>query len=1214
MAEKEATIFILDLGSTMAQTHSGRSQSDLDWSLQYVWDKITDIVAANRKTLCVGVVGLRTDETDNKLQEDDGYENLAVLQELGPMTMSSLRNLQSLVKPSNTWSGDAVSAIVLAIDMIDTFTKKLKWNRKIFLITDGQGAMDGDDFSDIAKKMNDSNIQLTILGVDFDDPDYGFKEEDKPSTKEENEKALRSLANDCKDGVFANIAEAIDELDTPRIKAVKPYKTYDGALTLGDPKTFPAAMSINVERYFKTHLARPLTSSTVVVKSGGGPESETTQPVESEEMEGIEFSAVKQARSYKVNDPDAPGGKRDVEFDDLAKGYEYGRTAVHISESEHNITKIDTQKSFSIVGFIPCSKYEPFLNLGETCVTTARKFDAKSALAMSSLVWALSELESYAIARIVTKDGKDPLLVLLAPGMEPDMECLYDIPLPFAEDIRSYQFPPLDRVITVTGQTVTKHRLLPTDELADAMSDYVDAMDLSTYGMDDSGDPVEYVPIDETFNPTIHRVNHAVKSRAVYPEKPVSDIPPTLLQFAQPPQDLLEKVQSKVDSLIEVADVKKVPPKVKGKRGRETVKPISGLDVDALLGDEEKGEINPDNAVPEFKQMLAATEELSEIEEAAKQMSAIISTFVTESFGDSKYQRALECLGVMREELISLEEPGLYNTFMQDMKKKLLGGALGGDRRDFWFKVRWGRLGLVDNKQSEVSEISVEDADEQLGNEQAAMTDLNDRLEKLQLLLGQGVKLADTPHDEQENGDKDSNNRLEMSTSEHWMEEQKLAARKQVLPTPQQLRADTQAAKKAGIAARKAMAFDNSNFRTGEPVDKEFAFCPFKIVVSYPERFVGKANKPRVKPYFTRILYDRTWDFFYLHDPATPTRDPYLLIPSAQFEAFLEEVNDELDISLRIPTGNNTSKFYLKFGQGDTPRPRYLRRSGEETSLDVRPWPAINPNDINDFEAATPQEQLAWRSKMRVVKTGFTPRLGVDPDKAARKKSHRDQMLRNTLSYLGLLGDPDGHDVVFVCVDVEAIERPPNPISEIGFAILDTRDIRGVDPGAVGRGWWPKIQAHHLRVYEYAGLRNYRFVHGCPDAFDFGTSIFPPESKVGGVIMSIVSPFIDTDRNVIIVGHDVKQDISYFNEIGIDLRLLAGLVEPVDTQQIHQAWCGTSNGRSLVAVLNDLDIQSRNLHNAGNDAYYTLCAMIGIALSESCEDEEQGNEMLNKTD
>ena len=75
----------------------------------------------------------------------------------------------------------------------------------------------------------------------------------------------------------------------------------------------------------------------------------------------------------------------------------------------------------------------------------------------------------------------------MAPHVEPDFECLYDVPLPFAEDIRSYQFPPLDRVITLSGQTLSKHRFLPSDELNDAMSNYVDAMDLSNYGIDEDG-------------------------------------------------------------------------------------------------------------------------------------------------------------------------------------------------------------------------------------------------------------------------------------------------------------------------------------------------------------------------------------------------------------------------------------------------------------------------------------------------------------------------------------------------------------------------------------------------------------------------------------------------------------------------------------------------------------------------------------------------------
>ena len=150
--------------------------------------------------------------------------------------------------------------------------------------------------------------------------------------------------------------EAIDGLEIPRVKTVRPFKTYSGPLTLGDPEINPNAMSIDVERYFKTHRASIPQASRVVLKAEAGL-SQSSETLGRDEMEGVEptggdFSALKQSRSYKVNDPAAPGGKRDVNFEDLAKGYEYGRTAVHISESEYNITKIETTASFSIVGFI----------------------------------------------------------------------------------------------------------------------------------------------------------------------------------------------------------------------------------------------------------------------------------------------------------------------------------------------------------------------------------------------------------------------------------------------------------------------------------------------------------------------------------------------------------------------------------------------------------------------------------------------------------------------------------------------------------------------------------------------------------------------------------------------------------------------------------------------------------------------------------------------
>lgn len=159
--------------------------------------------------------------------------------------------------------------------------------------------------------------------------------------------------------------------------------------------------------------------------------------------------------------------------------------------------------------------------MGESCVTIAQPVNDKARMAFSSLVHALHELDSYAVARLVPKEGKDPQILLLAPSIDENVEALIDVPLPFAEDFRVYRFPPLDRVITASGVSLTKHRYLPTEDLAETMSDYVDSMDLSLAGQDDDGAPAEYMPIDETYSPMVHRVNQAVRHRAVHPGDPV---------------------------------------------------------------------------------------------------------------------------------------------------------------------------------------------------------------------------------------------------------------------------------------------------------------------------------------------------------------------------------------------------------------------------------------------------------------------------------------------------------------------------------------------------------------------------------------------------------------------------------------------------------------------------------------------------------------------
>ena len=173
--------------------------------------------------------------------------------------------------------------------------------------------------------------------------------------------------DDC-EGIFGTLQQAVEELGIPRLKSTRPVSSYKGFLTLGHPESYPQYLCrIEVDRYPRTMIRRPAAaskfvqrsevskehhshqSSATVLPENGDPDSATANSHEHD------LASVQNTRTYQVVDETAPGGKRDVDRDDLAKGYEYGRTAVHISESDENVTKLETQAGLEIVGFIPWS-------------------------------------------------------------------------------------------------------------------------------------------------------------------------------------------------------------------------------------------------------------------------------------------------------------------------------------------------------------------------------------------------------------------------------------------------------------------------------------------------------------------------------------------------------------------------------------------------------------------------------------------------------------------------------------------------------------------------------------------------------------------------------------------------------------------------------------------------------------------------------------------
>lgn len=88
------------------------------------------------------------------------------------------------------------------------------------------------------------------------------------------------------------------------------------------------------------------------------------------------------------------------------------------------------------------------------------------------------------------------------------------------------------------------------------------------------------------------------------------------------------------------------------------------------------------------------------IETIGSQFSAVIEKHITTSFGVQNYKRVQEEMRLLRTEMMAMEEPALWNEWARKVKRKMLDGEMGGDRKELWFQIRRAGLGLVDKDQS----------------------------------------------------------------------------------------------------------------------------------------------------------------------------------------------------------------------------------------------------------------------------------------------------------------------------------------------------------------------------------------------------------------------------------------------------------------------------------------------------------------------------------
>lgn len=93
-------------------------------------------------------------------------------------------------------------------------------------------------------------------------------------------------------------------------------------------------------------------------------------------------------------------------------------------------------------------------------------------------------------------------------------------------------------------------------------------------------------------------------------------------------------------------------------------------------------------------------------------------------------------------------------------------------------------------------------------------------------------------------------------------------------------------------------------------------------------------------------------------------------------------------------------------------------------------------------------------------------------------------------------------------------------------------------------------------------------------------------------------------RTIVLVGHDFNNDIRYMRNLGYDVTNLSNLSKhaPIlDTQGMYRVMKGDKDPAKLAKLLDELDIIPWGLHNAGNDARYTMEALIGIVVDKASQ-------------
>ncbi|XP_037379903.1 X-ray repair cross-complementing protein 5 isoform X1 [Talpa occidentalis] len=696
---KAAVVLCMDVGPAMNNSFAGEeSPFELAKKVMTMFVQ-RQVFAENKDEIALVLFG--TDGTQNALAGEGQYRNITVHRHLMLPDFDLLEDIESKIQLGSQHA-DFVDALIVCMDVIQQETVGKKFERRhIEVFTDLSSPFSEDQLDIIIQNLKKFGISLQFflpfpvgkedgtgdsgdgnLGSGHCGPSFslkGISEQQKEGIRIVKKIMMSLEGEDGLDEIYS-FSESLRQLCVFK-KTERNSMPWPCQLTIG------SSLSIKIVAYKSITQEKVKKAWTVV------------------DARTLKREDIQKETVYCLNDDD----ETEVPKEDIIQGFRYGSDIIPFSKVDQEQMKYKSEgKCFSVLGFCRSSQVHRKYFMGHQVLKVfAAKDDQAAAVALSSLIHALDELDMVAVVRYAYDRRANPQVGVAFPYIKDTYECLVYVQLPFMEDLRQYMFSSLKN----------NKKYTPTEAQLSAVDALIDSMSLVK--KDEEEDTIEDLfPTTKIPNPHFQRLFQCLLHRVLHPQEPLPAIQQHILNMLEPPMEVTAKCQialSKIKTLFPLTEAIKKRDQVtaqdifqdnhgEGPTSKKFKTEEGGANFSiSSLAEGHVTSVGSVNPTENFRVLVR--QKNTSFEEVSHQLINRIEQFL-DTNETPYFMKSMDCIKVFREEAIQFSEERRFNDFLKALREKVEMKQLN----HFWEIVIQDGVTLITKDEASGSSVTAEEA------------------------------------------------------------------------------------------------------------------------------------------------------------------------------------------------------------------------------------------------------------------------------------------------------------------------------------------------------------------------------------------------------------------------------------------------------------------------------------------------------------------------